>query len=87
MRYVTSMRLVDRQVLVMTLVAVILSVSILILVYISNIYFVRSIVDPVKNITGKMCIRDRHEPARCQAAAWGWPSAGALWTATTARFG
>ena len=36
----------------MTLVAVILSVSILILVYISNIYFVRSIVDPVKNITG-----------------------------------
>ena len=52
MRYVTSMRLVDRQVLVMTLVAVILSVSILILVYISNIYFVRSIVDPVKNITG-----------------------------------
>ena len=51
-RYVTSMRLVDRQVLVMTLVAVILSVSILILVYISNIYFVRSIVDPVKNITG-----------------------------------
>ena len=30
----------------------ILSVSILILVYISNIYFVRSIVDPVKNITG-----------------------------------
>ena len=43
MRYVTSMRLVDRQVLVMTLVAVILSVSILILVYISNIYFVRSI--------------------------------------------
>ena len=52
MRYVTSMRLVDRQVLVMTLVAVILSVSILILVYISNIYFVRSIVDPVKNIAG-----------------------------------
>ena len=46
MRYVTSMRLVDRQVLVMTLVAVILSVSILILVYISNIYFVRSIVEP-----------------------------------------
>lgn len=52
MRYVTSMRLVDRQVTILTLVAVILSVSILILVYISNIYFVRSIVDPVKNITG-----------------------------------
>lgn len=52
MRYVTSMRLVDRQVVILTLVAVIISVSILILVYISNIYFVRSIVDPVKNITG-----------------------------------
>lgn len=52
MRYVTSMRLVERQVVVLTLVAVILAVSILILVYISNIYFVRSIVDPVKNITG-----------------------------------
>lgn len=52
MRYVTSMRLAERQVVVLTLVAVILAVSILILVYISNIYFVRSIVDPVKNITG-----------------------------------
>lgn len=52
MRYVTSMRLVDRQVIILTLVAVILAVSILILVYLSNIYFVRSIVDPVKNITG-----------------------------------
>ena len=31
--------------------------------------------------------RTAPEPARCQAAAWGWPSAGALWTATTARFG
>ena len=54
MRYVTSMRLVDRQVLVMTLVAVILSVSILILVYISNIYFVRSIVDPVTGIARRI---------------------------------
>ncbi|MFR6379125.1 MAG: HAMP domain-containing protein [Evtepia sp.] len=52
LRYVTSMRLVDRQVIILTLIAVILSVSILILVYLSNIYFVRSIVGPVKNITG-----------------------------------
>ena len=51
LRYVTSMRLVDRQVIILTLIAVILSVSILILVYLSNIYFVRSIVGPVKNIT------------------------------------
>lgn len=52
MRYVTSMRLVDRQVAALTLVVVALSVMILILVYVSNIYFVRSIVGPVKNITG-----------------------------------
>ena len=52
LRYVTSMRLVDRQVIILTLIAVILSVSVLILVYLSNIYFVRSIVGPVKNITG-----------------------------------
>lgn len=52
MRYVTSMRLVDRQVFMLTLVAVSMSVVILVLVYISNIYFVRSIVGPVENITG-----------------------------------
>lgn len=52
MRYVTSMRLVDRQVVTLTLVAVALAASILVLAYLSNIYFVRSIVDPVKNITG-----------------------------------
>ena len=52
LRYVTSMRLVDRQVIVLTLIAVILSChGILILVYLSNIYFVRSIVGPVKSIT------------------------------------
>ena len=52
MRYVTSMRLVDRQVTMLTLAAVAVSLAILVLVYLSNIYFVRSIEDPVKNITG-----------------------------------
>ena len=51
LRYVTSMRLVDRQVVILTLVVVALSAGILILVYVSNIYFVRSIVDPIKTIT------------------------------------
>lgn len=30
---------------------------------------------------------DSARTSSVQAAAWGWPSAGALWTATTARFG
>ncbi len=52
MRYVTAMRLVDRQVVVLTLVAVALAAGILVLVCASNMYFVRSIVGPVENITG-----------------------------------
>ncbi len=52
MRYVTSMRLVDRQVTILTLAAAVACLVILVLVYLSNIYFVRSIEDPVKNITG-----------------------------------
>ena len=52
MRYVTSMRLVDRQVTLQTLAAAAVALTILALVYLSNIYFVKSIEDPVKNITG-----------------------------------
>ncbi len=52
MRYVTSMRLVDRQVTILTLAAAVACLVILVLVYLSNIYFVRSIEVPVKNITG-----------------------------------
>ena len=51
MRYVTSMRLVDRQVLMLTLAAAGLSLLILVLVYLSNGRFVRSIVDPVQRLT------------------------------------
>lgn len=52
MRYVTSMRLVDRQVAMLTLAAAAACLVILVLVYLSNISFVRSIEEPVKNITG-----------------------------------
>lgn len=52
MRYVTSMRLVDRQVTVLTLAAIAACLVVLVLVYLSNISFVRSIEEPVKNITG-----------------------------------
>ena len=51
MRYETSMRLVDRQVLMLTLAAVGLSLVILVLVCLSNGRFVRSIVDPVQRLT------------------------------------
>ena len=52
MRYVTSMRLVDGQVAVLTLVAAVLALVVLALVYLSNFYFVRTIVEPIQNITG-----------------------------------
>lgn len=51
MRYETSMRLVDRQVLILTLAAAGLSLLILVLVTLSNGRFVRSIVDPVNRLT------------------------------------
>ncbi|MEG2000989.1 MAG: HAMP domain-containing sensor histidine kinase, partial [Evtepia sp.] len=52
LRYVTSLKLVDQQIMVISLVAVAVGVVILILFYLSNIYFVRSIVEPVSDITG-----------------------------------
>lgn len=52
LRYVTSLRLVDRQVLFNCGVTIAVAVAILALIYFSNIYFVRSIVNPVVEITG-----------------------------------
>lgn len=52
MRYVTDMTLPDRQVTILTLAAVVLAVVVLVLVYLSNFYFVRTIVEPIQNITG-----------------------------------
>jgi len=51
MRVVTSMKLVDHQILTTTLLAVLFGLAILTIVYFSNLYFVRSIVEPVAGIT------------------------------------
>ncbi len=51
MRVVTSLRLVDRQIVTVLLLAAVLGLTVLAIVYFSNLYFVRSIVDPVAGIT------------------------------------
>lgn len=51
LRYVTSLRLVDRQIIFNCGVSVAVATAILALIYFSNAYFVRSIVDPVVEIT------------------------------------
>lgn len=51
MRVVTSLKLVDRQVMTTVLLGIALGFLIFFLVYFSNLYFVRSIVDPVVGIT------------------------------------
>ncbi|WP_243200658.1 sensor histidine kinase [Lawsonibacter celer] len=51
MRYVTSLRLVDRQIILIVGAALGIGVGILAMVYFSNLYFVRSIVEPVAGIT------------------------------------
>lgn len=50
-RMVTSLRLVDRQIATVIAIALAVGVLILVLVYFSNLYFVRSIVEPVAGIT------------------------------------
>jgi signal transduction histidine kinase len=52
LRYVTSLRLVDQQVLFICGMSIAIATVILALIYFSNVYFVRSIVDPVVQITG-----------------------------------
>lgn len=51
LRFVTSMRLVDRQIIAITAIAMVVGVAILAMVYFSNLYFVKSIVEPVAAIT------------------------------------
>ena len=51
MRYVTSLRLVDRQIIIIVAIALGIGLAILCMVYFSNLYFIRSIVDPVTGIT------------------------------------
>ena len=50
-RYVTSLRLVDRQLVIIVSITAAIGLVILLLVYVSNLYFVRSIVEPVASIT------------------------------------
>ena len=51
MRYVTSLRNVDRQIIIIVAIALGIGLAILCIVYFSNLYFIRSIVDPVAGIT------------------------------------
>ena len=50
-RFVTSLQLVDRQILLIVGIAMLVGLLIVALVYFSNLYFVRSIVEPVADIT------------------------------------
>ena len=50
-RYVTSLRLVDRQMILVISITAAVGLVILMLVYFSNLYFVKSIVEPVAGIT------------------------------------
>jgi len=50
-RYVTSLRLVDRQLAVIIALSFLVGLAILLIVYFSNLYFVKSIVEPVAGIT------------------------------------
>ena len=51
MRIVTSMKLVNQQILTVILLALLVGCVVLAIVYFSNLYFVRSIVEPVVGIT------------------------------------
>ena len=51
-RYVTSLRLVDRQLMIIIALSSLIGLGILAIVYFSGLYFVKSIVEPVTQITG-----------------------------------
>ncbi len=51
LRYVTSLTLADRQVAFVACIALLIGLIILLLIYFSNLYFVRSIVEPLVEIT------------------------------------
>lgn len=51
-RYVTSLRLVDRQLMVIIALSAAVGLGILAIVYLSGLYFVKSIVEPVTQVTG-----------------------------------
>lgn len=51
MRYVTSLKLVDRQALRTSALAGSIGLLVIITVFVSNTYFLRSITDPIRNLT------------------------------------
>jgi len=51
LRFVTSMQTVDRQIAFIIAIALAVGLAILAMVYFSNLYFVRSIVEPVAGVT------------------------------------
>ena len=51
MRYVTSLNKVDKQIIIIVAIALGIGLGILGMVYFSNLYFIRSIVDPVAGTT------------------------------------
>lgn len=50
-RYVTSLREVDRRILIQTLLALIIGAVMILLVFVSNKYFIRSIISPLREVT------------------------------------
>ena len=51
MRYVTSLRLVDRQVAILTLIAAGVGLLILLAVVLTNLYFIRTVTEPLVELT------------------------------------
>lgn len=51
LRYVTSLKLVDRQILVIVGISATIGTILIAIVYFSNLYFIRSIVEPVTKVT------------------------------------
>ena len=51
MRYISSMRDIDRQILMMVLVAFAIGAVFIVFVIVSNLFFIRTIVEPVEDIT------------------------------------
>ena len=51
LRYVTSLALVDRQIIIFTLISILVGIAMTVLVLLSSNYFIRSILEPVRAIT------------------------------------
>ncbi len=51
MRYVTSLKLIDKRVLQITAIACVIGFLIVIMVFFSNMYFIRTIIEPIHGLT------------------------------------